>query len=83
MRTREIARDRVEAIGLLTLWNIGRAGNTSAMKEYFARHDQAAEIAFREEIARANKPEKLGKKAQAELDAQQPPEQGAWNTLLN
>lgn len=72
LKTRDVARDRVEAIGLLTLWNMGREGNVAAMKEYFRRHDAAMGDVFGDEVEQARA--KLGKKEQARIDAANPPD---------
>lgn len=90
LKTRDIARDRIELIGLHTLFAMGRAGNVSAMKEYFSRHDAAAERDFEEAIRQQNRarpqkaeamPEKLGKKALLDEAAQNPPDD--WQKILN
>ena len=93
LKTREIARDRVELISMHTLFSLGRAGNVSAMKEYLHRHDEAAARDFDEAVRRQDlarrpgresedeKPAKLGKKEQLNADAQTPTD--GWNKLLN
>lgn len=71
LRVREEARDRVESIGLLTLWQQGRAGNTAAMKEFFRRFDMAAAAGFEREVER--EVERMGKKERLRNEAAQPP----------
>lgn len=78
LKAREVARDRVEAIGLLSLWSMGRAGNVAAMKEYFRRHDAALGDIFDDDVERERK--KVGKKEQARLEAESPPDD--WDALL-
>lgn len=78
LKTRDVARDRVEAIGLLSLWNMGRAGNVAAMKEYFRRHDTSVSDIFDDEVDRERR--KLGKKEQDRLEADNPPED--WNAAI-
>lgn len=72
LKTRDVARDRVEGIGLLTLWNLGREGNVAAMKEYFRRHDASMGDVFDDEVERER--QKRGKKEQARIDAENPPD---------
>ncbi len=78
LRVRDVARDRVEAIGLLSLWNMGREGNVAAMKEYFRRHDAALGDVFADQVDEERK--KLGKKEQARIDAENPPDE--WETAI-
>jgi len=77
LKFRDVARDRVEAIGLLTLWDQGRAGNTAAMKEYLRRFDMAASIEFDDRSERAS--ENLGKKEQLRREAANPPDE--WESV--
>lgn len=77
LRARDVARDRVEAIGLLTLWQQGRAGNTAAMKEYFRRHDMAAAPAFDDRVDCER--EKMGKKERLRHEAANPPDD--WESV--
>ena len=70
LATRDAARDQVEAIGLLTLWEQGLSGNTAAMKEFFRRHDQARAAPFEQ---KERETEKLGKKDQLRREAGEPP----------
>jgi len=72
LKARDVARDRVEAIGLLSLWNMGREGNVAAMKEYFRRHDSAIGDIFDDQVDRERR--KLGKKEQTRLEADNPPD---------
>jgi predicted ArsR family transcriptional regulator len=78
LKKRGAARDRVESIGLLTLWNMGREGNVAAMKEYFRRHDAAVGDVFADEVEREAR--KLGKKEQARVEAENPPDE--WETAI-
>lgn len=78
LRTRDVARDRVEAIGLLTLWDQARAGNTAAMKEFFRRHDAAMEPIFADRVEAAT--DKLGKKERTKLEAENPPSD--WESVI-
>lgn len=78
LKKRDAARDRVESIGLLSLWNMGREGNVAAMKEYFRRHDAAIGDVFAEEVERETR--KLGKKEQARVEAENPPDD--WETAI-
>lgn len=78
LKVREVARDRVEAIGLLSLWNMGREGNVAAMKEYFRRHDNAMGDVFTDEVERQQR--KLGKKEQAKVEADNPPDE--WEMAI-
>lgn len=72
LKTRDVARDRVEAIGILSLWNMGREGNVAAMKEYFRRHDAAVGDIFGDQVERAQS--RVGKKEQARIEADSPPD---------
>lgn len=72
LKVRDAARDRVESIGLLTLWNLGREGNVAAMKEYFRRHDASAAMDFDQRVSRRT--EDLGKKEQLRRAAASPPD---------
>lgn len=72
LKARDVARDKVEAIGLLSLWSMGREGNVAAMKEYFRRHDAAIGDVFADEVARETK--KLGKKERDRVEAENPPD---------
>ena len=78
LKIRDVARDRVESIGLLTYWNMGREGNVAAMKEYFRRHDSAIGDVFADEVDRETK--RLGKKEQARVEAENPPDD--WETII-
>lgn len=78
LKVRDTARDRVESIGLLTLWNMGREGNVAAMKEYFRRHDAAMGDVFADAVEKETR--KLGKKEQARLDADNPPDE--WENVI-
>nr|WP_304363679.1 hypothetical protein [Jiella sp. LLJ827] len=78
LRTRDVARDRVESIGLLTLWEQARSGNTAAMKEFFRRHDMAVGPLFDDRVKEAS--EKLGKKEQREREARTPPSD--WESII-
>ena len=78
LRKRDAARDRVEAIGLLTLWNLGREGNVAAMKEYFRRHDSAIGDVFTDTLEKETR--KLGKKEQDRHEAENPPDD--WETAI-
>lgn len=78
LRLRDAARDRVEAIGLLTLWDQARSGNTAAMKEFFRRHDSALEPLFRKRVDEGQ--EKIGKKEQVRREAENPPE--GWDDVM-
>lgn len=78
LKTRDVARDRVEAIGLLTLWNLGREGNVAAMKEYFRRHDASIGDVFAGEVEREAR--KLGKKEQLRQEAENPPSD--WDDVI-
>lgn len=77
LRARDAARDRVEAIGLLSLWQQGRAGNVGAMKEYFRRHDAAIAPLFEDKVEKAA--ERLGKKERLRQEADNPP--AGWETV--
>ncbi|MBP0438432.1 hypothetical protein [Tianweitania sediminis] len=72
LKVRDLARDRVEAIGLLSLWNMGREGNVAAMKEYFRRHDTAIGDAFGDKVE--DEKRKLGKKERDRIEANNPPD---------
>ena len=78
LKTREVARDRVESIGLLTLWNLGREGNVTAMKEFFRRHDSAIGDIFDAQVDVERR--KLGKKEQTRLEADNPPDE--WESVI-
>ncbi|UIK04895.1 hypothetical protein [Neorhizobium galegae] len=78
LKVRDTARDRVEGIGLLALWNMGREGNVAAMKEYFRRHDAAIGDVFADEVEREQR--KLGKKEQARIEAENPPDD--WENAI-
>lgn len=78
LKVRDAARDRVEAIGLLTLWNLGREGNVAAMKEYFRRHDAVIGDIFDEVVDKETR--KLGKKEQARIEADNPPDD--WESAI-
>jgi hypothetical protein len=78
LKVRDAARDRVEAIGLLSLWSLGREGNVAAMKEYFRRHDAAIGDVFDEEVHRETR--KVGKKEQDRIEAENPPDD--WETAI-
>ena len=77
LRLRDAARDRVEAIGLLTFWEQGRSGNTAAMKEYFRRHDTAMGPLYQVKVETAA--EKLGKKERLRQEADNPP--AGWESV--
>ncbi|WP_157928860.1 helix-turn-helix domain-containing protein [Pararhizobium haloflavum] len=77
LAVRDAARDKVEAIGLLTLWEQGRAGNMAAMKEYFRRHDAIMAEAFDRSVARET--EKVGKKERLRREAENPPDD--WESV--
>lgn len=78
LKSRDVARDRVESIGLLTFWNLGREGNVAAMKEYFRRHDASIGDIFDEKIVQERS--KLGKKEQAKQEADNPPDD--WESAI-
>ncbi len=78
LKTRDIARDRVESIGLLSLWNMGREGNVAAMKEYFRRHDAAIGDLFNAKVDKET--EKVGKKEQTRREAETPPDE--WESVI-
>lgn len=78
LKVRDAARDRVEAIGLLSLWNMGREGNVAAMKEYFRRHDAAMGDVFADQVEKETR--KLGKKEQTRLEAENPPDE--WENVI-
>ncbi|AZN72751.1 helix-turn-helix domain-containing protein [Georhizobium profundi] len=78
LKVRDIARDRVEAIGLLTLWEQAKAGNTAAMKEFFRRHDASIEPIYDERVNRET--ERRGKKEQDRLEAESPPND--WESVI-
>lgn len=78
LKARDVARDRAEAIGLLTLWNMGREGNVAAMKEYFRRHDASLGDIFDDDVERERK--KVGKKEQDRIEAENPPDE--WDAVL-
>jgi hypothetical protein len=78
LKARDVARDRVEAIGLLSLWQMGREGNVAAMKEYFRRHDAAIGDIFDDKVEREQT--KLGKKEQARVEADNPPDD--WESAI-
>lgn len=78
LKARDAARDRVEAIGLLSLWNMGREGNVAAMKEYFRRFDSAVGDVFEDVVERQAK--KVGKKEQDRLEADNPPDD--WEAVI-
>ena len=78
LKSRDVARDRVESIGLLTLWNLGREGNVAAMKEYFRRHDAAIGDVFADQVERET--QKLGKKEQMRIEADNPPDE--WDAVI-
>lgn len=78
LKTRDIARDRVESIGLLSLWNMGREGNVAAMKEYFRRHDAAIGDLFNAKVDKET--EKVGKKEQTRREAETPPDE--WELVI-
>lgn len=78
LKKRDAARDRVEAIGLLTLWNLGREGNVAAMKEYFRRHDAAIGDVFDDKVE--TEARRLGKKEQTRLEAENPPDD--WESAI-
>jgi len=73
LKARDVARDRVESIGLLSLWNMGREGNVAAMKEYFRRHDATIGDVFDDQVDRERR--KIGKKEQTRLEADNPPDE--------
>jgi hypothetical protein len=77
LRARAIARDRVEAIGLLTLWEQARAGAVAAMKEFFRRHDSAIGPIYDDEVDRGR--EQVGKKEQLRREAANPPDE--WESV--
>lgn len=78
LKVRAVARDRVEAIGLLSLWNMGREGNVAAMKEYFRRHDIAISSAFDDSVK--EEVERLGKKERRQREADNPPNE--WEQVV-
>jgi len=78
LKARDVARDRVEAIGLISLWNMGRAGNVAAMKEYFRRHDSVMGDVFADQVDQETK--RMGKKERDQVEAENPP--GDWEALL-
>lgn len=78
LKSRDVARDRVESVGLLTLWNLGREGNVAAMKEYFRRHDAAIGDAFADQVERETL--KVGKKEQMRIEAETPPDE--WDAVI-
>jgi hypothetical protein len=78
LRARNAARDKVESIGLLTLWNLGREGNVAAMKEYFRRHDAVIGDVFEDTVEKEAR--KLGKKEQTRREADSPPDD--WESVL-
>ncbi|MBK0020948.1 hypothetical protein IAE29_03140 [Ochrobactrum sp. S46] len=78
LKSRDVARDRVESVGLLTLWNLGREGNVAAMKEYFRRHDAAIGDAFADQVERET--QKVGKKEQMRIEAETPPDE--WDAVI-
>lgn len=78
LKARDVARDRVESIGLLTLWNLGREGNVAAMKEYFRRHDAVIGDFFEEKVEEERK--RVGKKEQIRREADNPPDD--WESVM-
>ncbi|MFT4129953.1 hypothetical protein [Labrys sp. (in: a-proteobacteria)] len=78
LRSRDVARDRVEAIGLLTYWNQGREGNVAAMKEFFRRHDASIGPIFEDKVDREQ--ERAGKKEQLRQEANNPPDD--WEAVI-
>jgi hypothetical protein len=78
LKVRDIARDRVEAIGMLTLWEQAKGGNTAAMKEFFRRHDAAISPIYDERVKDAT--ERRGKKEQDRQEAENPP--SSWESVI-
>jgi hypothetical protein len=76
------ARRRAEVIH--TLFDLARKGNVSAAKHLESMTGMAsAEAAFEAASVPEEKPKKLGKKEQAQKDAQTAEQGTAWASLLN
>jgi len=85
LKSRLEARQRLEGKLLGALMKEVDAGNVSAIHKVFKRldrHDLALGVQPAAK-ARTAKPPKLGKKAQAEIDAQDVTGEGRWGALLN
>lgn len=78
LKMRDVARDRIELVGMQRLWTLAQDGNVAAMKEYFRRFDAAIGDVFADEVDREKR--RLGKKEQDRLEADNPPSD--WDAAL-
>src|SRR5690606_19757844 len=85
LRHRDEARDALKAAHLMMVYTAADAGNVGAMKQLgqLIERDELdpARLAARRRLA--EKPEKLGKKAEAELAARSAHGGTEWGKLLN
>lgn len=84
LRQRDEARDALKAAHLMMLYRAADAGNVGAMKE-LGRIIEMDDLARMPQRPRRGepKPERLGKKAEAERAAQSAHEDSGWGPLLN
>lgn len=75
--TKGKAVKRAEAI--TKLWELGIGGSVPALKAFLALTEKGAAVP----PPKAPRPEKLGKKEQAEIDAQSAHQDTGWDALLN
>ena len=86
LRQRDEARPALEANARMMLYKSAAGGNVAAMKELLRlieQHDLARPRPPPRRPEPEAKPEKLGKKAAAELAARTAHEETGWDTLLN
>lgn len=85
LRQRDEARDALKAAHLMMVFKAADAGNVGAMKQLgqLIERDELDPGRLAARRRQAEKPEKLGKKAEAELAARSAHEGTEWGKLLN
>ncbi len=83
---RSVARDQMEAARALKLWELAMGGNIGAFKELsrvIEKNDaMVAQRDFRGDDAEEPKPDKVGKKEQARIAAEEAEQSDAWGDDL-
>lgn len=86
LEQRSAARDQMEAARALKLWDLAMAGNVGAFKELarvIEKNDaMVAARAYRGDDDDETKPEKIGKKEQAQIAAEEAEQSDAWGDDL-
>lgn len=86
LEQRSAARDQMEAARALKLWDLAMAGNVGAFKELSrvieTNDAMVAARAYRGDDDEEPKPEKIGKKEQAQRDAEQAEQSDTWGDDL-